>query len=636
MIHAKLAWHSLAHHLQQYLPFIITNSILIAINYIFIALSVQRFSMATISARLGLVFILTISVIFMFYVNGFLLKQRSRELGLYNMLGLTKHDLHLVVGVENMILYGISTVCGIIVGIVFEKLAFLMIHRLINTPMLATNFSWFSIGATALIFAIAFGLLFIYDALHLRHVNPLNLWRDQHVGEKEPKAHWILGCLGIAILGWGYYLSVTTKPSSKVILTFCLAILLVIIGTYLIFIVGSTMLLRILQKNKKFYYQPNHFISVSGMLYRMKQNGASLATICLLCTAVLVAMISSVSLLSNENNVFNQWNPYDVMMTTEHQLTANNVASLEQHAQQNHIKLGKINTVEHTLPTYGAIKNNAFESANVSDATCQLATLTLQDYNRLQHTNYHLSGNEVLLFMPSHTYRHATININNQTYHVRQIKQFKLSYNYGHSIMQPMFIVTKNAKTCEQINNQPWVHVYGFNTYGTTKNQITFGTNIQSFFNLDNAMISARAVMQADFQNIFGDLLFISIFIALVMVIVTALMIYYKQLSEGYADRDRFNTMRKIGLDYHETKKVIHSQVLIVFMLPIIGAAINLAFAIPALKNTMTVLSMYNGSILFTVSLITLGVFIIGYLILYMLTAKAYQHIINQPVHNNE
>lgn len=168
-------------------------------------------------------------------------------------------------------------------------------------------------------------LLFIYDALHLQHVNPLNLWRDQHVGEKEPKAHWILGCLGIAILGWGYYLSVTTKPSSKVILTFCLAILLVIIGTYLIFIVGSTMLLRILQKNKKFYYQPNHFISVSGMLYRMKQNGASLATICLLCTAVLVAIISSVSLLNNENNVLNQWNPYDVMMTTEHQLTANNV-----------------------------------------------------------------------------------------------------------------------------------------------------------------------------------------------------------------------------------------------------------------------------------------------------------------------
>lgn len=265
MIHTKLAWHSLTHHQQQYLPFIIANSILIATNYIFITLSMHTLSLATVSARLGLVFILTIGIAFMFYVNSFLLKQRSRELGLYNMLGLTKHDLHLVIGIENSLIYLVSTIGGIIVGIIFEKLAFLMIKRLI----------------------------------------------------KAPKARWLLGMIDIIILATGYYLSLTTKPSMKVLFTFSLALFLVIIGTYIVFIVGSTVFLHLLQKNKKFYYQPNHFISVSGMIYRMKQNGASLATICLLCTAVLVAMIASVSFLRGENNLLKQWNPYDIMMTTE-------------------------------------------------------------------------------------------------------------------------------------------------------------------------------------------------------------------------------------------------------------------------------------------------------------------------------
>ena len=636
MIHTKLAWHSLTHHQQQYLPFIIANSILIAINYIFITLSMHTLSLATVSARLGLVFILTIGIAFMFYVNSFLLKQRSRELGLYNMLGLTKHDLHLVIGIENSLIYLVSTIGGIIVGIIFEKLSFLMIKSLIKEPTLTINFNGNAIIITVLIFAGIFSLLFIYDVLKLRHVNPLNLWRSEHIGEKAPKARWLLGMIGIIILATGYYLSLTTKPSMKVLFTFSLALFLVIIGTYIVFIVGSTVFLHLLQKNKKFYYQPNHFISVSGMIYRMKQNGASLATICLLCTAVLVAMIASVSFLRGENNLLKQWNPYDIMMTTEQKLTTKELDALQKNAQTNHIKLGKLHTIQHTLPTYGTLKNDHFDDNDLNNATYQIASLTLADYNRLQHTNYQLTNNEILLYMPVKHYRKKIMIINDHTYRVHQINHFNLEYTYGHSMMQPMFIIAKNQKICEQINHKPWVNIYGFNTYGTTKQQLAFSEQLQSYLHLSNAMISSRIATKIDFQNVFGSLMFISIFITLVMVIVTTLMIYYKQLSEGYADRNRFNTMRQIGLSQQETTKAIHSQVLLVFMLPIIGAIINLAFAIPALKNVMITLSMYNSNILFIVSGITLIVFIIGYLVLYSLTAKVYQHIINQPLHNYE
>lgn len=636
MIHIKLAWHNLTHHLQQYLPFIIANSILIAINYIFITLSISTLSMATACARLGLTFILTITIIFMFYINCFLLKQRSQELGLYSVLGLTKRDLHLIVGIENCLISLTSIVSGIIIGIIFEKLAFLMIKRLIKTPMLATTFNSSAIIITTLIFIGTFSLLFIYDILKLQHINCLNLWRNKHVNEKVYRNHWLLSIIGIVVLIIGYHLSLTTKPNIMFLPTFALAILLVIIGTYLTFITGIAAFLHILQKNKHFYYQPHHFISTANMLYRIKQNGASLATICLLCTAVLVAMIASVSFFKEENNLLKQWNPYDIMLTTTKPLTTNEVTKISQNAHANQITLGKLHTIQHTLPTYGTLNDNRFSSNNINEATYQVISLTLTDYNRLQHTNYHLNSNEVLLYLPAKLYNYSKLVINHHYYYVHQIKHFNLAYNYGHSIMQPLFIIAKNKQICEQINHKPWVNIYGFNIYGSQKHQLVFSNQLQRYLQLDNAMISSRSEMQIIFINTFGSLIFIGIFITLSMIIITALMIYYKQLSEGYADRLRFHTMRQVGLDHQETQRIIHSQVLLVFMLTIIGAIINLAFAMPAIKKTMMLLSMYNSDILFTTSIITLIAFIIGYLILYSLTAKEYQHIINQSPHYRE
>ncbi|MBA1434394.1 FtsX-like permease family protein [Bombilactobacillus bombi] len=634
MIHLKLAWSSLKRYRQQYGLFVLATAILVALNFIFLSLlgnsslihnNYGRYLL--IITRLCLYFSMLLSAIFMFYVNSFLMKQRDQELGLFNILGLTRSNLRSILLLENLLLYLGTVILGLLFGSSFLKLAFLALNKLMHNQTITEQWVGAAFIKTIIIIAAFFVLLSLYDLGRLRKVKPINLWQQASKGEKEPKNHNILAILGVLILGLGYYIAVTVRPTANSILQFTLAVFLVVIGTYLVFIAFSISVLKFLRHRQHFYYQPQHFISISGMLYRMKQNGAGLASICLLCTAILVTMFTTVSMYSGIQDILKTWNPYDVMIMSKSPLTKIEQQQIEAVGHQNNIKLGAQHQMQMTTPTFGKLTKTKFQKGNLNSATHQLSTLTLADYNRMQHQHIRLNDRQVLLYSPDVSYKTSSLIIGQQKYAVRQISRFNLFFNYQHGIFTPVFIVAANRQIAQQINPQRWLNVTGFDTQGP--HQLQFAQQLQEKLHLDNANYTALTINSRFFNTLFGSFLFLGIIISLAMILTTALLLYYKQIAEGYADRGRFQTMQQVGLSRQESRRAIHSQVLTVFYLPVIGAIINLAFATPAIINVLKTFSVYNVKILIMVGAITLICLCTVYTLLYSLTTKVYEHLVH-------
>ncbi|KRM97051.1 efflux ABC transporter, permease protein [Liquorilactobacillus aquaticus DSM 21051] len=639
MVHLKLAWHGVTHHKQEYGPFLLASVVLIAINFIFWNVSLNKalkampFGDATIEiTKVAIVFISLISLFLMFYANSFLIKQRGEELGLYNMVGLSIGDLRWILSLETILLYVVSLISGLIAGSVFLKLAFLILQKLLPIKESLDHFEMHAVSTTAVIFLLIFMALLVYNFHRVHSIDPIHLWNQSFKGEKEPKAKKGLAIIGIAILAWGYWISLRAKPSGAAFISFILAVTLVVLGTYLLFIVGSIAFLKILKKQKRIYYKPNYFISISGMLFRMKQNGAGLASICLLCTSILVTMVGTLSLYVGENKLIDSWNPYDIMFTMEKQLSAKQQQVINETASKYNITLGKQNQMPITTPSSGSIKNGKFENRNIMHGTYQLSTLTLAEYNSIQGTNVKLKKRQILLYTASSKLHEKHLFIQGQQYQVRTINDFKMAFNYLHSILQPMFVVAANEEVAKTINPQPKLIVLGFNIAGTRSNQLKFADTLQKELNLSTATYTAAPIYRNLFQSLFGSLLFIGSLVSITLIFATALMIYYKQLSEGYADRRKFQTMKQVGLSQEETKKAIRSQVSLVFMLPILGAAIHFGFCIPLLKSILSVFSMYSTKVLTEVSVVTLIVLSGGYCCVYFLTTKVYQDLIDKKI----
>ncbi|WP_203630000.1 FtsX-like permease family protein [Lentilactobacillus fungorum] len=639
MIHWKLASHSLTHHLRENGLFILASSVLIAINYIFWNLLGNRTLKNTTNGDIiinvigiGLVFVVMIAIIFMFYVNSFLIKQRNQELGLYNMLGLTKTDLRLILLIENAGLYIVSLVIGLILGTTFIQLAFLVLQRLLADYRLKESFSLTASITVTILFGGIFLAILIYDFLRLRQVRPADLWRAAGTGEREPQNRWIVGLIGLLSLGAGYLIAVTTKPNAGSIVRFMIAVIFVVLGTYLVFIAGSISLLKFLKSKPHFYYQPNHFISISGMLYRMKQNGAGLASICLLCTTILVTVIATTSLFVGEQNLVQLWNPYDVITMTNRPATARMIMQTQQIAKQYHVELGADQHYRMTTPTAGILTANRFQRNESAKTSHQLSTMSIESYNRIQGTHQKLVGNQLLMYTPDNHYHNKQLIIGKHKYPVKVIPNFKMAVSYEHSIFKPVFIVTANQRVAKAINPTPWLYIRGFNLQGSKKNQKRFALALQQKQHLRNDEFSAKVSQQSLFKSLFGGFLFVGILISFTMSFATALIIYYKQVSEGIADAERFKTMQQVGLSQLESKKAIHSQVLLVFMLPIVGAVVHLGFAFPAIRSVLTIFSMYRLSLLMIVSLVTIVLLVACYLIIYWLTTKVYQRLVTHPL----
>lgn len=638
MLELKLGWQSLHNNKQLYLPFTLATSLLIGVFYIFQAI-INNDSLAKIPTasainsimQVALVFTSLIIVVFMFYINNIVAKQRNKELGLYSMLGMTKANLFfLVLGVD-VCLFGFSLVLGLLIGLSFIKFVLLAFVKLLDLKLVhLTVFSGQALLLTVAFFLAIFMALLLVDLAKLSQVRPVELWNATKKGERLPKNSWFtkaLGLAGVATLIGGYYLSVITKPNASVITTFFLAIILVVIGTYALFTSASIFFLNLLKQNKNYYYKRNHFITVSGMLYRMKQNGVGLASICLLCTASIVALVATSSLMAGKDNQIKQSAPLDVSITSK-KITGTIYKQTQELATKSKVTLTDKKHQRISPSVMANIEAGQLKiSQNAATADYQVLTLPLSDYNRLERTNYRLKNNELLVYATDKKVKLKQLQIRGRNYQVRMVPNFK--YRLGDvTTLTGLYLIASDAKTAKSLLNLPLNETYSFNVKGSSDAKEAYSRLVSRRLRATN-LVTTRAEVAEILNQFYGGMLFVGLMLSVTMLLTTGMIIYYKQVSEGYADRARFKTMQQVGLSLVETKQAINSQVLMVFMFPIVVATIHLCFALPALASVLKLFSMYDLKLLLIVAVTMLAILIIIYLLIYSLTTKVYRRIVN-------
>lgn len=640
MLFLKLINSSFKRNLKVYVPYLISMIMLVAINYIFKAVEINRslkdLPSATVTKALmqtGSTFIILVTLAFMIYVNRFLWQQRQQEMGLYSMLGMTRHNLQVLTVIEKCYLLVISLFLGTLFGIIFDRLAFLGFAHLLQIDHLSQPWiEWGAVINTIVIIGRFFLILMVIDLIKLFRLNPNELWHPQQTKiARHGKFFTFAGLLGVAVLAYAYYLTITVKPRISALTTFMTAVFLVVIGTYLIFIAGSIIVLKLLQKNKRYYYRPRHFIAVSGMLQRMEQNGASLATICLLCSSVLVILFTSLTMYAGINDTVNSYAPRDLTIITSQKLTAQQESTINSVAKKHHAQLNKPVTFTTSAPQYGYWENNRFiNQGNLENMTNQttntVITMSTATYNQITDKHVKLAANKALIYSPAKEHRGA-LQIGTQKYQATPIYDFHYYFNPSHAIYSPIFIITNMLPA-----NTTTINFTGINYHlnGSKKAHLNFENDLQAQLHLPNQVYSSRTNLRSQLTSLYGGIVFLGILISFALGITTTVVIYFKQITEGYEDQYRFKTMQQVGLSEKETTKSIHSQVLMVFMLPVVGAIINLCFAIPAIRQILIQFNFYNVRLMIIIAVSITFILLCLYFAIYGLTTRMYRKIVEQ------
>lgn len=640
MLFFKLINSSFKRNLKVYIPYLISMTMLVAINYIFKAVEINRSlkdlpSAAVTKALMqtGSTFIILVTLAFMIYVNRFLWQQRQQEMGLYSMLGMTRRNLQVLTVIEKCYLLVISLFLGTLFGIIFDRLAFLGFAHLLQIDHLSQPWiEWGAVINTIVIIGGFFLILMVIDLIKLFRLNPNELWHPQQTKiARHGKFFTFAGLLGVAVLAYAYYLTITVKPRMSALTTFMTAVFLVVIGTYLIFIAGSIIVLKLLQKNKGYYYRPRHFIAVSGMLQRMEQNGASLATICLLCSSVLVILFTSLTMYAGINDTVNSYAPRDLTIITSQKLTAQQESTINSVAKKHHAQLNKPVTFTTSAPQYGYWENNHFiNQGDLQDMTNQttntVITMSTATYNRIADKHVKLAANKALIYSPAKEHR-GTLQIGSQKYQATPIHDFNYYFNPSHAIYSPIFIITNKLPA-----NTTTINFTGINyrLNGSKKAHLNFENDLQAQLHLPNQAYSSRTNLRSQLTSLYGGIVFLGILISFALGITTTVVIYFKQITEGYEDQYRFKTMQQVGLSEKETTKSIHSQVLMVFMLPVVGAIINLCFAISAIRQILIQFNFYNVRLMAIIAVSITLVLLCLYFAIYGLTTRMYRKIVAQ------
>ena len=640
MLFLKLINSSFKRNLKVYVPYLISMIMLVAINYIFKAVEINRslkdLPSATVTKALmqtGSTFIILVTLAFMIYVNHFLWQQRQQEMGLYSMLGMTRHNLQVLTVIEKCYLLVISLFLGTLFGIIFDRLAFLGFAHLLQIDHLSQPWiEWGAVINTIVIIGRFFLILMVIDLIKLFRLNPNELWHPQQTKiARHGKFFTFAGLLGVAVLAYAYYLTITVKPRISALTTFMTAVFLVVIGTYLIFIAGSIIVLKLLQKNKGYYYRPRHFIAVSGMLQRMEQNGASLATICLLCSSVLVILFTSLTMYAGINDTVNSYAPRDLTIITSQKLTAQQESTINSVAKKHHAQLNKPVTFTTSAPQYGYWENNRFiNQGNLENMTNQttntVITMSTATYNQITDKHVKLAANKALIYSPAKEHRGA-LQIGTQKYQATPIYDFHYYFNPSHAIYSPIFIITNMLPA-----NTTTINFTGINYHlnGSKKAHLNFENDLQAQLHLPNQVYSSRTNLRSQLTSLYGGIVFLGILISFALGITTTVVIYFKQITEGYEDQYRFKTMQQVGLSEKETTKSIHSQVLMVFMLPVVGAIINLCFAIPAIRQILIQFNFYNVRLMIIIAVSITFILLCLYFAIYGLTTRMYRKIVEQ------
>lgn len=596
---------------------------------------------------LGIFVIGLFAVLFLFYTNSFMMKRRKKELGLYNILGMEKRHIAHIIFRETLVLAALSLVVGIGLGILFSGLMFLVLGALLGTSV---SFQFFvpalALQWTAVLFLAIFLLTMCYNILQVRLANPIQLLHGGEVGEKEPKAHWVLAVLGAVLLGAGYYLALTVQDPLSALLLFFVAVVLVILGTYLLFLTGITALLKLLKKNKSFYYKLNHFTAVSGMLYRMKQNAAGLASICILFTALLVTVSTTFSLYTSMDGLLRTRYPRNVLVSA--QAESQDVRELvrtavEEETQALGIQIENVIDREGWNITTARVGNELHTQEVPSDAYAVVDIFTESEFERFSGQEVNLSEDQVLLFDPLGTFpEEDTLQIDGNVFEIVHSDYEMPDASTMAQIYEQYYLVFQSEAVVDSLLAPSGIYVeptysYDFDVVGGDPDSIVAIKDAlvdTLFYERPKAeghfscMIEDSISSHQDFMALYGGLFFLGLFLGILFLLGTALIIYYKQVSEGYEDARRFTIMQQVGMSHREVKRSIHSQILLVFFLPLVTAVVHLAFAFPMLQKILLVMGLADFWIVLLSTLGCVAVFAVCYLIIYGLTARTYYKIV--------
>lgn len=657
-IYAKLAVTNLKNNRKTYMPYILTSMLMVMMFYMFDALTKSK-DLRMETLRLCLQYatgvMVVFSVIFFFYTNSFLMKQRKNEIGVYNVLGMGKRHIAKMMAVETVIIAGVSMIGGLILGIIFGKMMYLILLKILHSGVeMKFAVSMAAIKDCLVLFLIIFMLTFIYNLLQVQLANPMELLRGSSQGEKEPKTRWLLAFVGVLALGSGYFIALTTKEPLKALSTFFLAVVLVIIGTYALFTAGSIALLKILKKNKKYYYRQGHFTTISGMIYRMKQNAVGLANICILSTMVLVMISTTTSLYAGMEDVLHTRFPKAVAVTN-YQTSRESMEQLQEvlEKETKRLDLQMKDQISYRCGQLMASqKNEQFEinaDAYNSSKICYLTLLPLEDYNHMERKTETLNENEILLYCPDGKYNYYDLKIAKENFHVKkQIRKLKAEVEKTQSVYGNYYIVFKNTDAILKIlqmqnfsgqnvpeafkKNQQTLRFYtAFDLKGKNATNAKIMEELRKSINskVMHTEMESRETSRESFYGLYGGLFFIGIYLGILFLIATVLIIYYKQISEGFEDRKRFQIMQNVGMSKREVRRSIKSQILSVFFLPLLMAILHVIVAFPIMVKLLRVLNLNNRSLFAGCTLVTVGVFAVFYAIVYSLTAKEYYRIVN-------
>lgn len=646
----------------MYIPFVLSCILTIMMYYMVSSLSMNPNMMNMIGGdvmqqilSLGIYVITVFAVIFLFYTNSFLIKRRKREFGLFNILGMEKKHLSIVIALESMIVFLVSMVLGIGIGILLDKAFYLLIAKMLNASIaLGFYISYQSIVNSIILFLIIFVLMYLFSLIQINLSNPIELLHGDQHGEKEPKTKWLLALIGLICLGTGYYMSVSIQDPVTAFAFFMVAVILVVIGTYMLFTAGSIVILKLLRKNKRYYYKTNHFISVSNMIYRMKQNAVGLGNICILSTMVLVMLSTTISLWVGMNDIIETRFPRDITVSINS--VDSNQALYTIDDMNNAIEQAGIQTedelVYRTLSVSAFNQGNTYTFGNENMSLQDISNvvvlyfITLDDYNRTEGTNVSLAPDEVLVFPSGKQFDHKTIDIASNTFKVKGIlDSIKADSNYSANLQNSMFVIVDSMDTLFMIDdlqkqaygdNASYIHTsYDFNlskSEGMSVKEAT-DTLIANYpGDTTYMMVDTQEGNYEDLLSLYASFLFIGIFLSFLFIMATVLIMYYKQITEGYEDKKRFEIMQKVGLDKREVKKTINSQVLTVFFLPLVVAAIHIVFAFPMIEKMLRLLYLDNTNLYIMTTVICFGVFALVYVLIYFLTSKVYYGIVRNAM----
>ena len=672
----RLAWTGMKQNRRLYLPYLLTCTGITAMFYILMGLSVSSVLPQMSGGRstalimsLGSVVIAVFALIYLFYTHSFLIRRRSREFGLYNVLGMGKGNIARILLWETLLTYAGTTVTGLALGVALSKLAELGLMNLLRSQISYTfTVNIKSLLVTLVLFAAVHGLIFLHALWQLHRVSAVALLHSESVGEKPPRARWLLAVLGLALLGGAYWLAVSIREPLEALLWFFAAVLMVIAGTYLLFISGSVALCRALQKNPRYYYRPSHFVSVSSMAYRMKRNGAGLASICVLATMVLVMLSSTTCLYFGQEDAVNARYPHDIAVTVygdEHLMDKTELEELRQGVESAVFNFGgeASNVAEYRevslsglLDGGNLIVDAAGAYAMDSTHVIQVHFVPLEEYNAVTGQSLTLEDGQVYVAALRMDFNADTLSVDGgMTRHVMKREITPLDGAAVADITPSLTVVVKDFERfvpelqgylSDKYGWYPSAYWnYGFDTdlpedQQANTDDVTLNLTDALYAHLSRVSsdwgvgvsVESKAGNRADFYGTYGGLFFLGIMLSVVFLLAAVSIIYYKQICEGYEDQSRFDIMQKVGMTKRDIRRSINSQLLTVFFLPMALAGVHLCFAFPFIHKLLLLFNLSNTPLLIGTTVVSYVAFALLYTLAYKLTSNAYYHIVSGAV----